>query len=74
MAHPLAKIAAVALGGIALYIGGPAIMGNPKVKPIDPVTPKELSEEEAAKLDTISLGAGCFWCVEAVLELSLIHI
>lgn len=68
MPHPLAKLTAAALAGVALYIGGPAIMGNPKVKPVETVTPKEISKEEAAKLETVSLGAGCFWCIEAVLE------
>ena len=34
----------------------------------DPVVPDKISEEEAAKLETVDLGAGCFWCIEAVLH------
>ncbi len=32
------------------------------------VNVSELSSEEAAKLDTVTIAGGCFWCVEAVLE------
>ena len=51
-----------------LAFAGQAILGGKRVKPIDTVTKKEISKDEAAKLETIDLGAGCFWCIEAVLE------
>lgn len=62
------KITAAGLATLAFVVAGPAIIGGKNVKPVDPVTPKEISKEEAAKLETIDLGAGCFWCIEAVLE------
>ncbi len=57
--------AAVAACG-AFVIAGPT--PRSAVKPVDPVTPKELSDEEKEALEVVDLGAGCFWCIEAVLE------
>lgn len=45
----------------ALVACGNAPATPPAPKPMDPMT-----TATNAKLDTITLGAGCFWCVEAV--------
>ena len=68
MIRKASKITAVTLATAAFVIAGPAIIGEKKVKPVEPVTPKKISKEETAKLETVDLGAGCFWCIEAVLE------
>ena len=68
MIRKASKITALILATTALVIAGPAIIGGKKVKPVEPVTPKNISKEETAKLETVDLGAGCFWCIEAVLE------
>ncbi len=68
MLRTTSKIIAAALATAAFVVAGPAIIGGKKVKPVAPVTPEEISKEDAAKLDTVDLGAGCFWCIEAVLE------
>ena len=61
-------IIAATLVTATLAFAGQAILGGKRVKPIDTVTKKEISKEEATELETIDLGAGCFWCIEAVLE------
>ena len=68
MIRKASKITALTLATAAFVIAGPAIIGGKKVKPVEPVTPKKISKEETAKLETVDLGAGCFWCIEAVLE------
>ena len=68
MIRKASKITAVTLATVAFVIAGPAIIGGKKVKPVEPVTPKKIPKEETAKLETVDLGAGCFWCIEAVLE------
>lgn len=68
MMRTLTKIIAAGLATGAFVIAGPAIVGGKKVKFADPVMPEKISEEEEAKLETVDLGAGCFWCIEAVLH------
>tara|TARA_B100000686_G_C16785894_1_gene975232 strand:- start:2266 stop:2931 length:666 start_codon:yes stop_codon:yes gene_type:complete len=68
MIRNLTKLIATVLVTATFAFAGQAILGGKRVKPIDKVTQKKISEEEQAKLDTIDLGAGCFWCIEAVLE------
>ena len=68
MIRKASRITALMLATAAFVIAGPAFLGGKKVKPIDPVTPDKISKEESAKLETVDLGAGCFWCIEAVLE------
>ena len=68
MIRKASKITAFTLATVAFVIAGPAIIGGKKVKPVEPVTPKNISKGETAKLETVDLGAGCFWCIEAVLE------
>ena len=68
MIRNLTKLIAAVLVTATFAFAGQAILGGKRVKPIDKVTQKKISEEEQAKLDTIDLGAGCFWCIEAVLE------
>ncbi|MED5470646.1 MAG: hypothetical protein VX577_02790 [Verrucomicrobiota bacterium] len=67
MIRNLTKLIAAVLVTATFAFAGQAILGGKRVKPIDKVTQKKISEEEQAKLDTIDLGAGCFWCIEAVL-------
>ena len=68
MIRNLTKLIAAVLVTATFAFAGQAILRGKRVKPIDKVTQKKISEEEQAKLDTIDLGAGCFWCIEAVLE------
>ena len=68
MIRNLTKLIAAVLVTATFAFAGQAILGGKRVKPIDKVTQKKISEEEQAKLDTIDLGAGCFWCIEADLE------
>jgi len=68
MIRNLTKLIAAVLVTATFAFAGQAILGGKRVKPIDKVTQKKISEEAQAKLDTIDLGAGCFWCIEAVLE------
>ena len=68
MIRRASRITAIMLASAAFVIAGPVFLGGKKVKPIDPVTPNKISKEESAKLETVDLGAGCFWCIEAVLE------
>jgi len=37
-------------------------------QPESPKFPKEIGMINAQNLDTATLGAGCFWCVEAIFE------
>tara|TARA_B100001245_G_scaffold196622_1_gene155568 strand:- start:343 stop:1008 length:666 start_codon:yes stop_codon:yes gene_type:complete len=68
MIRNLIKIIAAVLVIATFAFAGQAILGGKRVKPVEKVTQKKISEEEQAKLETIDLGAGCFWCIEAVLE------
>ena len=68
MIREASKITALILAATALVIAGPAFIGGKKVRPIEPVTQKKDSKDESTKLETVDLGAGCFWCIEAVLE------
>ena len=68
MIRRASRITAIMLASAAFVIAGPVFLGGKKVKPIDPVTPNKISKKESAKLETVDLGAGCFWCIEAVLE------
>ena len=68
MIRNLIKLIAAVLVIATFAFAGQAILGGKRVKPVEKVTQKKISEEEQAKLETIDLGAGCFWCIEAVLE------
>ena len=68
MIRNLIKLIAAVLVIAPFAFAGQAILGGKRVKPVEKVTQKKISEEEQAKLETIDLGAGCFWCIEAVLE------
>lgn len=47
----------------ALYVLLPSCSAQKKE---DKTADKKLSQVEENKIDTITLGAGCFWCVEAI--------
>ena len=68
MIRNLIKLIAAVLVIATFAFAGQAILGGKRVKPVEKVTQKKISEEEQTKLETIDLGAGCFWCIEAVLE------
>lgn len=46
-----------------LYVALPGCIAQNKS---DKTADKKLSQVEENKIDTITLGAGCFWCVEAI--------
>lgn len=67
--NPIATLAA--LFGVMTTFAACSTVATPK-NALDPAS--AMTQPAPATLDTITLGAGCFWCVEAVfLELKGVH-
>lgn len=67
--NPIASLAA--LFGVMTTFAACSTVATPK-NALDPAS--AMTQPAPATLDTITLGAGCFWCVEAVfLELKGVH-